>query len=231
VAVVRPSERWWVRWEVGLAQGGVVSIGEKTLCASVATLRRRRPQCMVILGFMSDTKHAVLIHGTWGRGDSWGPARTAFEERDYTVHTPTLRHHELPLAEGATKIAPLSLRDYVDDLVALVESIDSPPLLVGISLGGLLAQLVAARTDHAGSSQPVHHLRQEYSPRVPRHRAPSEVSSGATFCARGPGVNPSIHLGGNDFDDGSPTRRPRKPPASHLPTSCAHVNRAASTAK
>lgn len=99
---------------------------------------------------MSDTKHVVLIHGTWSRGDSWGPARAAFEERGYTVHTPTLRHHELPLEEGAPKIAPLSMRDYTDDLAALVDSLDSTPLLVGLSLGGLLAQLVAARTRHAG---------------------------------------------------------------------------------
>jgi pimeloyl-ACP methyl ester carboxylesterase len=104
---------------------------------------------VVTLIVMSDTKHVVLIHGTWGRGDSWGPARAAFEDRGYTVHTPTLRHHELPLQEGAMKIAPLSMRDYTDDLVALVDSLDSPPLLVGLSLGGLLAQLVAARTRHA----------------------------------------------------------------------------------
>jgi pimeloyl-ACP methyl ester carboxylesterase len=99
---------------------------------------------------MSGTKHVVLIHGTWCRGDSWDVTRAAFEERRYTVHTPTLRHHELPLAEGAAKVAPLSMRDYTDDLVALVDSLDSPPLIVGLSLGGLLAQLVAARTRHAG---------------------------------------------------------------------------------
>ena len=86
---------------------------------------------------MSDAKHVVLIDGTWCRGDSWGPTRAAFEERGYTVHTPTLRHHELPLREGAMKVAPLSMRDYTDDLVALVDSLDSPPLLVGLSLGGL----------------------------------------------------------------------------------------------
>jgi pimeloyl-ACP methyl ester carboxylesterase len=99
---------------------------------------------------MSDTKHVVLIHGTWCRGDSWALTRAAFEERGYTVHTPTLRYHELPLPEGAMKIAPLSMRDYTDDLVSLVDSLDSPPLIVGLSLGGLLAQLVAARTRHAG---------------------------------------------------------------------------------
>jgi pimeloyl-ACP methyl ester carboxylesterase len=99
---------------------------------------------------MSDTKHVVLIHGSWSRGEQWAPARAAFEERGYMVHTPTLRHHELPLDVGASKIAPLSLRDYTEDLVALVASLDAPPLLVGHSLGGLVVQLVAARTHHAG---------------------------------------------------------------------------------
>jgi pimeloyl-ACP methyl ester carboxylesterase len=106
---------------------------------------------------MSDTKHVVLIHGSWSRGEQWAPARAAFEERGYTVHTPTLRHHELPLHEGATKIAPRSIRDYTDDLAALVASLDSPPLLVGHSLGGLLAQCFVTRTtnpDHLIRSSP-----------------------------------------------------------------------------
>ena len=95
---------------------------------------------------MVDAKHVVLIHGSWGRGEQLAAARAAFEERGYTAHTPTLRHHELPSHEGAMKVASLSLRDYTDDLVAFVNSLDSPPLLVGHSMGGLLAQLVAART-------------------------------------------------------------------------------------
>jgi pimeloyl-ACP methyl ester carboxylesterase len=99
---------------------------------------------------MSDTKHVVLIHGAWGRGELWAFAGAAFEERGYTAHTPTLRHHDLPLHEGALKIASLSLRDYTDDLVGFVNSLDPPPLLIGHSMGGLLAQLVAARTRHAG---------------------------------------------------------------------------------
>jgi pimeloyl-ACP methyl ester carboxylesterase len=94
--------------------------------------------------------HVVLIHGSWSRGEQWASARAAFEERGFTVHTPTLRHHELPLREGAAKIATLSIRDYTDDLVALVAALDSPPLLVGHSMGGLLAQLVGARAAHAG---------------------------------------------------------------------------------
>ncbi|MGH3558673.1 MAG: alpha/beta fold hydrolase [Mycobacterium sp.] len=68
----------------------------------------------------------------------------------FTVHTPTLRYHELAVREGAMEIARLSLCDYADDLVALVESLDRPPLLVGYSLGGLVVQLVASRARHIG---------------------------------------------------------------------------------
>jgi len=82
----------------------------------------------------------------------WGgaAARRAFEERGFTVHTPSLRYHELPIEQGAQRVAPLSLRDFADDLVALVDSLDSPPMIVGHSMGGLLAKLVGARTRHSG---------------------------------------------------------------------------------
>jgi pimeloyl-ACP methyl ester carboxylesterase len=99
---------------------------------------------------MTNTKHVVLIHGTWLHGDTWADTRREFERRGFTVHTPTLRFHDLPIDEGAQKMKALSLRDYADDLVGLVESLDSPPLILGHSMGGLIAQLVAARTQHAG---------------------------------------------------------------------------------
>jgi pimeloyl-ACP methyl ester carboxylesterase len=99
---------------------------------------------------MSEKGNVVLIHGSWSRGDQLCAARQAFEDCGYAVYNPTLRHHELPLLEGADKIASLSIRDYTDDLVALVEGLNSPPLLVGHSQGGLIAQLVASRCAHAG---------------------------------------------------------------------------------
>lgn len=94
---------------------------------------------------MSAKQHLILIHGTWCTGDSWGDFVPALQALGLTVHTPTLRYHDLPMAEGAEKVASVSLRDYVDDLSQLLFSLDSPPIILGHSLGGLLAQLLAAR--------------------------------------------------------------------------------------
>ena len=76
-------------------------------------------------------KHVVLIHGNWSRGQQLAAASAAFDERGYTAHAPTLRHHELPMEKGAPRIASLNLRDFTDDLVRFVNSLDSSPLLVG----------------------------------------------------------------------------------------------------
>ncbi|EUA90562.1 lysophospholipase domain protein [Mycobacterium ulcerans str. Harvey] len=53
------------------------------------------------------------------------------------------------MPDGAARIATLSLRDYADDLVELVASLNSAPLLATLP-GRLLVQLVAARTRHIG---------------------------------------------------------------------------------
>ncbi|MGA9676566.1 MAG: alpha/beta hydrolase [Mycobacterium sp.] len=161
---------------------------------------------------MAATKHIVLIHGGWSRGEQLAPARAAFEERGYTAHTPTRRHHELPSHDGAMKIASLSLRDYTDDLVAFVNSLDSPPLLVGHSMGGLLAQLVAARTRQAGL--------------VAACPAPAAGIFGITpinlraclphLLRHVPGPSRGAPRRSSNFDAGSPTPRPRTSPGRYI---------------
>jgi hypothetical protein len=47
---------------------------------------------------VSDSKHVVLIHGTWFNGDIFGDARREFEARGYAVHT---RHAGLVAATPA----------------------------------------------------------------------------------------------------------------------------------
>ena len=94
---------------------------------------------------MSNKTHIILIHGTWCTGKSWGKFVPALEALGLQVHTPTLRYHDLPMDEGAEKVATVSLTDYVDDLSQLLLSLDSPAIILGHSLGGLIAQLLAAR--------------------------------------------------------------------------------------
>jgi pimeloyl-ACP methyl ester carboxylesterase len=96
----------------------------------------------------------LLIHGTWGNGENWGDFGTELEARGFRVHRPTLRHHGHPERAGiwsnAQKIAKLGLLDYVADLKALVETMETPPIIVGHSVGALLAQLLAARVPNRG---------------------------------------------------------------------------------
>ena len=75
--------------------------------------------------------------------------RDHFEQRGWAVYTPTLRHHDESMPEQAKLVAGVSLREYVADLTDLTRSLNVP-LIGGFSFGGLIAQLVAARTSHRG---------------------------------------------------------------------------------
>ena len=88
-------------------------------------------------------KEIVLIHGTWCDGNVWGEFATGLRQMGYKVHTPSFRYHDLPYQECLAKVGTVTLQDYRDDLVALIESLDQPPLILGHSLGCLVAQMVA----------------------------------------------------------------------------------------
>jgi pimeloyl-ACP methyl ester carboxylesterase len=92
----------------------------------------------------ASSKPVVMIHGAFCGGWAFDPWCALFDRLGYAAQAPTLRHHHraghAPNALGTT-----SVLDYVSDLEALLDGIDEPPVLVGHSMGGLLAQLVAAR--------------------------------------------------------------------------------------
>lgn len=92
----------------------------------------------------------VLIHGTWCDGTVWGEFVDELEKLGLNVYTPTLRYHDLPYEEVEKKVAEVSLDDFTDDIVELIETLDEAPIVLGHSLGGLLAQKVAMRTKTKG---------------------------------------------------------------------------------
>ncbi len=55
------------------------------------------------------------------------------------MHTPSFRYYDLPYQDCLNKVGTVTLQDYRDDLVALIESLNQPLLLLGHSLGCLVA--------------------------------------------------------------------------------------------
>ncbi|MCP5370439.1 MAG: alpha/beta hydrolase [Hyphomicrobiales bacterium] len=95
---------------------------------------------------MSDPRPViVMVHGMWGNAMAWDNYRPFFEDRGYRVLTPSLRHHGQPGDTPDPALATTSLLDYADDLQALIAGLEEKPVVMGHSMGGLIAQMLAAR--------------------------------------------------------------------------------------
>jgi pimeloyl-ACP methyl ester carboxylesterase len=91
------------------------------------------------------TRTVVMIHGMWATPAAWHRWRIRFEARGWTVLTPALRHHEAPPLQPPPGLGTTSLLDYAADLEALIVALPEKPVVIGHSMGGLLAQILAAR--------------------------------------------------------------------------------------
>lgn len=74
------------------------------------------------------------------------PYAQLFAAHGYKVLTPTLRHHDIaPGVRPPRELGVTSMLDYAGDIEALVRTLKEPPVLIGHSMGGLVAQMVATR--------------------------------------------------------------------------------------
>jgi pimeloyl-ACP methyl ester carboxylesterase len=91
----------------------------------------------------------MMVHGMCCTGEVWHNFRRYFEEREAAVFTPTLRPEQRVRKNVPESLSEVSLADYVQDLEAELDRIEAEtgkrPVLIGHSMGGLLAQLLAER--------------------------------------------------------------------------------------
>lgn len=88
----------------------------------------------------------VLIHGAFSAGwamENWAKAMAA---RGWNCHTPNLLHHDTPPhGRPHPDLGRTSVIDYADDLARKIKELPEKPVLVGHSMGGLIAQMLAGR--------------------------------------------------------------------------------------
>jgi len=90
----------------------------------------------------------LFVHGMWGNGTVWENYQKRFESLGYKTSALTLRHHGTAFGDPAPKgLGTTSLLDYVDDIMAAIGEMSEAPILIGHSMGGLLAQITAAKTN------------------------------------------------------------------------------------
>jgi pimeloyl-ACP methyl ester carboxylesterase len=88
---------------------------------------------------------AILIHGMWATSDVWRKWRTVLDGRGWQTEAPTLRHHDAPPLAPPAALGATSLLDYVGDLETRIRALPEPPVIIGHSMGGLIALLLCAR--------------------------------------------------------------------------------------
>jgi pimeloyl-ACP methyl ester carboxylesterase len=98
---------------------------------------------------MSDAPDTiVLIHGLWMTPRSWEHWASRYESRGYKVLTPAWPGLEVEVEELNRDPSPLTTLDIeqiVDNYETIIRGVDSPPIIMGHSLGGTVTQLLLDR--------------------------------------------------------------------------------------
>jgi pimeloyl-ACP methyl ester carboxylesterase len=89
----------------------------------------------------------LFIHGAFTRAKRWDPWLAFFRTQGFTCFAPSLPAHDPP---DMAALENLTFDDYVAAMVAAHGAVGEPPVIVGSSMGGLVAQHVAARTRSVG---------------------------------------------------------------------------------
>src|SRR3954465_9873153 len=94
------------------------------------------------------TPPIVLIHGLWLTSRSWEGWKARFEQRGHEVLAPAWPRMEgevEALRRDPSVMNGLGLAEVVDHYERIIRSLDTPPVIMGHSTGGLLTELLLDR--------------------------------------------------------------------------------------
>ena len=87
-----------------------------------------------------------MINGMYAGPWMWENYRGWFEARDWRCLAPALRHHDnRPGDPPDPRLGAVSLLDFAQDLEDEIRRLDRKPVVMGHSMGGLLAQILGSR--------------------------------------------------------------------------------------
>lgn len=87
-----------------------------------------------------------MIHGMWGGSWYWENYRKFFEANGYPCVAHDLPFHNVdPKSPPVPELGKIGLLDYVEFLEGEIDKLHTETILMGHSMGGLLAQMIASR--------------------------------------------------------------------------------------
>jgi pimeloyl-ACP methyl ester carboxylesterase len=91
------------------------------------------------------TKDIVMLHGANEGAWCFDAFRPIFESRGWTCHVPDLIGHGARAKDASKTLVGVGVDDYRAELEAFLATIPPRPVLLGHSMGGILAELLAAK--------------------------------------------------------------------------------------
>ena len=90
----------------------------------------------------------IFIHGLWIHSSSWQPWKDFFEQHGYETLNPGWPGDSSTVAECRNNphaIANRGVTEISDHYASIIASISEPPIVIGHSFGGLIAQIILGR--------------------------------------------------------------------------------------
>ncbi|HEX9036582.1 MAG TPA: alpha/beta hydrolase [Ktedonobacterales bacterium] len=95
------------------------------------------------------SRPVVFIHGAWMTPKCWDPFLSYFTARGYNCLAPAWPYHDRSVEELNTlpdpRLGRLGLGEIADHFEGIIRALPMPPLIIGHSFGGLVAQVLLDR--------------------------------------------------------------------------------------